>query len=259
MVGGLRLRRSARDGTAESAAAMPARRCPTEMSDRNVRLNHPTEAGDFSRWLAPAQPLPSVPMAPLDDREFATHPAFGAAIAAGLAPCRACAIAAFYDEPHRHYHARAHIREMFDHAVASGLRLSPAQALAVLFHDAVYVPGAPRGSNEMMSAQLMRVYCGALAAPLLDRAYGIIIDTADHVASCAESELVLDLDLMRLGAAPDDFARYSNAVFDEQRPLIVLADDGEARGFFESRRAPFFDRLLAREHGARRRAGQGKG
>jgi len=185
-------------------------------------------------------------MASLDHGEIATHPALAAAIAAGLSPCRIREVAACYDEPHRRYHARAHIREMLDHAVGHALPLSAAQALAVLFHDAVYVPGAPRGSNELMSAQLMRVYCSAMDAPLLDLAYRIIIDTADHVASRAESELVLDLDLMRLGARPEDFVRYSNEVFDEQRPLITLADDRAAREFFESRRAPFFDRLLAR-------------
>jgi predicted metal-dependent HD superfamily phosphohydrolase len=156
--------------------------------------------------------------------------------------------ASFYDEPHRHYHARAHIVEMFELAHYSGFALSAAQALAVLFHDAIYVPGAPRGSNESMSAQLLRVYQGSVPDPVIDLAYGIIVDTADHMPRRDESQLVLDLDLIRLGASPAQFARYSGEVFEEQRPLIALDDNQSARDFFESRRAPFFERLLAREH-----------
>ena len=178
---------------------------------------------------------------------LASHPALASALAAGLRPTQVEQAVAFYDEPHRHYHGRAHIVEMLDAAHAGGFALSPAQALAVLFHDAVYVPGAARGSNETMSAQLMRVYQGHVAGAVVEVAYAIIIDTADHVARRPESELVLDLDLIRLGAPPSAFARYSAAVFAEQRPLIALDDEAAAREYFEIQRVPFFERLLARD------------
>jgi len=136
-----------------------------------------------------------------------SHPALRPAMAAGLQPRAAEQLLAFYDEPHRHYHNRAHIREMLDASVELGLGLSPAQAFAVLAHDAVYVPGAQRGDNENLSAQLMRVYAPNVDVAVLDPAFAIIIDTTDHVPRHAESTKVLDLDLMRLGAAPDDFER----------------------------------------------------
>jgi predicted metal-dependent HD superfamily phosphohydrolase len=154
---------------------------------------------------------------------------------------------AFYDEPHRRYHNRVHLREMFEYAAMHALALSPAQTLAVLFHDAIYVPGAARGSNEALSAQLLRVYCNRLPAAVVDGAVAIILDTADHLARGEDAQLVLDLDLLRLAVAPADFERYSREVFDEQRPLIMIDDDDAAWHFFLGRRIAFFERLLQRQ------------
>jgi predicted metal-dependent HD superfamily phosphohydrolase len=176
----------------------------------------------------------------------ADHPALAPLVAAGFEPQRIEQVLRFYDEPHRRYHDRRHLHEMFDAAVALGLPLSAPQAMAVLFHDAVYVPGAARGLNEALSAQLLRVYAGGLAARLVESAYGIVIDTAEHVARSGEARLVLDLDLMRLAAPREDFIRYSREVFAEQRPLILIDDDDGAWDFFAQRRVQFFERLLER-------------
>lgn len=174
------------------------------------------------------------------------HPALAPLIAAGFAPQRLDQVLAFYDEPHRAYHDRTHLREMFDAALAMNEPLSAPQSLALVFHDAVYVPGAPRGANELLSAQLLRVYAAGVECALVDAAYGIVIDTAEHIARSRAAELVLDLDLMRLAAPPADFDRYSRQVFAEQRPLIAIADDAEALAFFCARRVPFFQQLLDR-------------
>ncbi len=176
----------------------------------------------------------------------ADHPALAPLVAAGFGAQRIEQVLRFYDEPHRRYHDRRHLHEMFDAAVALGLRLSAPQAMAVLFHDAVYVPGAARGLNEALSAQLLRVYAGGLAATLVESAYGIVVDTAEHVARSSEAQLVLDLDLMRLAAPREDFIRYSREVFAEQRPLILIDDDDGAWDFFARRRVQFFERLLER-------------
>lgn len=176
----------------------------------------------------------------------AGHPALAPLLAAGFEPQRVEQVLCFYDEPHRRYHDRRHLHEMFDAAVVLGLRLSAPQAMAVLFHDAIYVPGAARGLNEALSAQLLRVYAGRLAAPLVQAAYEIVIDTAEHVARSGEAQLVLDLDLMRLAAPREEFIRYSREVFAEQRPLILIDDDDGAWDFFARRRVQFFERLLER-------------
>jgi predicted metal-dependent HD superfamily phosphohydrolase len=175
------------------------------------------------------------------------HAALEPLVHAGFGRDRIAQVLSFYDEPHRCYHDRRHLREMFDEALALGLPLAPAEALALLFHDAVYVPGAARGSNEMMSAQMLRVYCGSLSSSIVDAACRIVVDTAEHVATDPGSEYVLDLDLMRLAAPPAQFDEYSRQVFTEQRPLIMIRDDGEAWRYFEQRRVAFFRLLLERQ------------
>lgn len=174
------------------------------------------------------------------------HPVLAPLLHAGYPAARIDQVLAFYDEPHRRYHDRRHLREMLDTARDMDCAMSPAQALALLFHDAVYVPGAARGVNEAMSAQLLRVYGAGVAPETLDLAYRIVIDTADHLARTEPSRLVLDLDLMRLAVDDASFDRYSRQVFDEQRPLVMIGDDDLAWAFFQRRRIAFFERLLER-------------
>ena len=177
----------------------------------------------------------------------AAHPALAALNRSGFPAARIEQVLALYDESHRAYHDREHIGEMLDAALALELPLSVAQVLAVLFHDAVCVPGAAPGSNEAMSAQLLRVHAAGVPAACVERACSIVLDTVAHVASQRESEVVIDLDLMRLGAERTDFERFSLAVFAEQRALIPFADDALAWACFAGRRVPFFERLLARD------------
>lgn len=175
-----------------------------------------------------------------------THAAFAGLAAAGFDGARIDAVLRFYDERHRHYHDRAHLREMLDVAVTAAVTPTPAQVLAILMHDAIYVPGAPRGTNEAMSAQLLRVYATGLDRRLVEVAAGIVLDTAEHVPHHAEAPLVLDLDLLRLAVPLPDFDRHSRQVFAEQRGLMTVDDEKAAWRLFETRRAPFFRQLLAR-------------
>ena len=175
-----------------------------------------------------------------------THPALLPLIESGFPAERIEQVLAFYDQPYRRYHDRTHLREMLDTALQMGCALQPAQSLALIFHDAVYVPGAARGVNEALSAQLLRVYGAGVPAATLDLAYRIIIDTADHLPRTEASDLVLDLDLMRLAVGSPDFERYSREVFAEQRPLVLIDDDDLAWAYFQRRRIAFFERLLER-------------
>lgn len=174
------------------------------------------------------------------------HPALAPALAAGLARESLTQTLCFYDEPHRAYHDRRHLREIFDASIALEQRLSPAQTLAVLFHDIAYAPGAKHGSNETVSAHLMRTYAWQVQARVLDDAFAIILDTADHLPRHAGSALVLDFDLMRLAAPPSEFERYSRLVFDEHRRIIPLPDEAAAWRYFERQRAAYFQSLLER-------------
>ena len=141
-----------------------------------------------------------------------------------------------YEQAHRFYHTWDHIAQMFDVAARDALPLTLAQQLAIVWHDAVYVPGLDKGANERASALLMRDHmdrAGWLAhadgRTLADTVEGIIVSTIDHVPQLAEAELVLDLDLYRLGVDFDAFQQHADAVRQEYGPLIRArgnADEG---------------------------------
>lgn len=173
------------------------------------------------------------------------HPGWRLLAAAGFSAARIDAVLGFYDEPHRVYHDRRHLRRMLDDAARHSIILSPAQALAVLFHDAVHVPGVAHGANEALSAQLLRIYSQDLEEATVRLASSIVIDTAQHEPSSAAAATVLDLDLLRLSAPVDEFNRSSHDVFAEMRPLFQAAEDCAWR-LFTARQALFFERLLAR-------------
>lgn len=154
-----------------------------------------------------------------------------------------------YDEPHRFYHTREHVLTLFEEAATRGLELSREQALAVLYHDVVYVPGAPEGANEHLSALLLRAdlarldrQCARGIRPeLITR---IIEDTARHEPTSAESMLVLDLDLLALAARPEHFHAYAELVWLEHRHLLQTY--AEPRAVFNARRHAFLTALAAR-------------
>jgi predicted metal-dependent HD superfamily phosphohydrolase len=172
--------------------------------------------------------------------------AFRPLLQAGFGRERIDQVLAFYDESHRRYHNRAHVLEMLDIAHATDFELSVCQVLAILFHDAIYVPGAPRGANEKLSAQLLRTYAADLDDATVSCAMAIVLDTIDHAARSAESRLVVDLDLLSLGAAPARFKRMTEAVFAEQQALWRSDTATQARHRFEVQRARFFRSLLRR-------------
>jgi predicted metal-dependent HD superfamily phosphohydrolase len=176
------------------------------------------------------------------------HPAFASLRRIGMSALRIEQVLRCYDEPHRCYHDRRHLREIFDEVLRHELPLAPEQALALLFHDAIYVPGAARGSNELMSAQLLRVYGEHIDSRRLEAAAAIIVDTTEHCARTPLSELVLDLDLLRLAASPAHFDAYTLEVWTEQRPLIAIDDEMVAWYYFQSRRRHFIEKLARRPH-----------
>ncbi len=156
-------------------------------------------------------------------------------------------VLALYDAPYRHYHDRRHVLEMFGQAHVRGLALNPAQALAVLFHDAVYVPGCEH--NEAASAALIATMAPGVDAATVALAAQIVLDTRTHEATVADSALVLDLDLYRLAVPAADFDAYSLAVFEENRALLAagtgLSGDALMQAFRE-RRSSFLSTLAQR-------------
>jgi predicted metal-dependent HD superfamily phosphohydrolase len=159
-----------------------------------------------------------------------------------------------YLAPARAYHHFGHVQEVLRHyrAVAEGpgWRRPTEIWLAVLYHDAVYVPG--RSDNEAASARLAVEHidrwwqgAGIDAGRIAD----LIRLTACHGALRAEdvgngdmgedARLFLDCDMAILGAPPAEFVAYDRAIAEEYRAV--------PRWLYRIRRRRFFRKLLASE------------
>ncbi len=125
-----------------------------------------------------------------------------------------------YGEPHRYYHTLTHIADLLqllhEHG---GIADGDAVTLAILFHDAVCDPA--RQDNEAASANLARDQLMLLGFPqqLLAKVERYILAT-EHGASVpaagdADLQVLLDLDLSVLAAAPDRYRAYAQAIRQE--------------------------------------------
>jgi predicted metal-dependent HD superfamily phosphohydrolase len=154
-------------------------------------------------------------------------------------------VLARYDESWRVYHNRAHVLGMFQFAHDHGFKLAPEHALAILFHDSVYDPAAPRGRNERASADLLAELCEALPFEMVATAHQIVLDTLDHVPHSTFSHLVLDLDLSPFILGARGQLDPSRLVWQEYRHLLP-DDDGQAAAVFWPARAAVLTALLAK-------------
>jgi len=147
-----------------------------------------------------------------------------------------------YAQPHRGYHGPEHLDELIALARRHTPDLDDAGQLALLFHDAVYVPGAGRGENERLSALLMRATVPAfdLGQIDLDRASRIIEATTHAEPPPAEAARVCDLDLWRLAAPWEAFQRHALGIRHEYSHLH--ADEA---AFWTARKA-FYKSMLGK-------------
>jgi predicted metal-dependent HD superfamily phosphohydrolase len=128
---------------------------------------------------------------------------------------------AHHRQPHRAYHDARHVLELLELARTHAPDLTHAERLAILFHDAVYVPGAPKGENEALSALLMRATVFALARvgtavapePAIIADADAIIRATTHAEPPGQvAARVCDLDLWRLAAPWADFLRHGEDI-----------------------------------------------
>jgi predicted metal-dependent HD superfamily phosphohydrolase len=166
-----------------------------------------------------------------------------------------------HGEPQRHYHTLQHLRECLAHCEAAAplaRRLEEVE-LALWFHDAVYDPR--RQDNEQRSADWARssVLAAGCDPAIAQRVAGLVLLTAGHEAPAdeADGQLLLDVDLAILGAAPARFDEYERQI----RAEYAHVPDpqfraGRARilaGFLARPRLyatrPFHDALEARARG----------
>jgi predicted metal-dependent HD superfamily phosphohydrolase len=147
-----------------------------------------------------------------------------------------------YVQPHRGYHGPEHLDELIELARRHTPALDEAEQIALLFHDAVYVPGAGRGENERLSALLMRATLPPLGLGVadLERASRIIEATSHAASPPDEAARVCDLDLWRLAAPWDAFERHALGIRHEY--LHLHADEA---AFWAARNA-FYRSMLAK-------------
>lgn len=157
------------------------------------------------------------------------------ALGAGANDLLHAALLARYAEPQRAYHTQQHLAEclaLFDGFAALAER--PAEVeMALWFHDAVY--DVHRHDNEAQSADwARRALCDAGApTAVAERVASLVLATRHSVAPATPDEqLLVDIDLAILGAAPARFAEYEAqirreyahvppAVFNEKRGAIL--------------------------------------
>lgn len=123
-----------------------------------------------------------------------------------------------YSEPHRAYHTLQHLGECLEWIDrAYDLAEVPAAVeLALWFHDAVY--DTRRADNELRSADLAaQVIKTAGGGCLLQQSVHTMILTTKHEAapSTGDIGLVVDIDLVILGAGGDRFTQYETQIRQE--------------------------------------------
>jgi predicted metal-dependent HD superfamily phosphohydrolase len=156
-----------------------------------------------------------------------------------LPPALAAELTAAYAEPQRAYHDASHIAEVlgwFDRVADDIGWLDPATIYAaIVFHDAIYVPGA--ADNEARSAAWLR----ASALPCdLARGAELVELTKRHgsrIDADRDAALFLDSDMAILGAEPAAFDRYNAAIAREYSAIPADA--------FRAGRATFLASVLA--------------
>lgn len=130
------------------------------------------------------------------------------------------ALCAAYAEPHRHYHTAEHIGACL--RLLARLRGSAGNAdeiaLALFFHDAVYRTRA--SDNEARSADWADAVLArhGVDAARRARVRGLILATCHNApAATADEQLLVDIDLAILGAAPAEYDAFEQAIRREYR------------------------------------------
>jgi predicted metal-dependent HD superfamily phosphohydrolase len=150
-----------------------------------------------------------------------------------LPPALAAELAAAYGEPHRAYHNTTHIAELlrwFD-TIADDVGWSEPEDVytAILFHDAIYVPGAK--DNEAKSAGWAQRAIAEHALPCrAHRVVEMIELTAQHgrlASARGDTALFLDSDMAIVAAPSAVYREYAQQI---RREYAAIPDDAYRAG-----------------------------
>ena len=144
-----------------------------------------------------------------------------------------------YGEPHRKYHTARHLEECFQKLDEVGTERPAEVELALWFHDAVY--DTRRQDNEQKSADWARASAlqAGVAREAAERVHELIMTTRhEAIPSGADAELLIDVDLSILGAAPERFDEYERQIREEYGWVPAFV--------FRRKRAEILEGFLAR-------------
>lgn len=120
-----------------------------------------------------------------------------------------------WQEPWRHYHTLRHLRECLQALERHAGLVDDyfVVALALWFHDAIYVP--QQGDNEARSAELARACLAdtGLSPERIEQVARLILATATHgVPRSGDEAVMLDVDLGILAADAARFVAYERQI-----------------------------------------------
>ena len=135
-----------------------------------------------------------------------------------------------YTGPDRAYHNLEHINQFLQELEKYRDKINHLKALqlAAIFHDAVYVPSNQDKvqSNEQQSADLTENYLEKLGLPadIIQEVMSLILATKYHqtIRDNPDSSIFMDIDMLILGAPPDVYDHYVQAIRQE---YAFLPDD----------------------------------
>lgn len=173
-----------------------------------------------------------------------------------------------YRSPGRHYHTLDHVLDVAaryrEVSAGPGWQDPATVLLAVLAHDAVYVPGAI--DNEARSAALAQTWAGQVPGADAERAAALVLATANHRGGPSPGQDLdldhfLDCDMAVLGADPRAYDAYAAGVAAEYAPVVgadafAAGRAGWIRGALGAERlfrSAWFGRLEAAARGNLRR------
>jgi predicted metal-dependent HD superfamily phosphohydrolase len=144
----------------------------------------------------------------------------------GCAPILFEVVREAYNTPSRFYHTWQHITACLDVFAVRSFDNPRTVLLALLFHDAIYVPG--RKDNEAKSAELAEQLIAQYSnVPIEERQKiaRLILLTANHHAQnhnlSADEAKLIDIDLSILGAEWSVYERYAQDVRREFCPAVT--------------------------------------
>jgi|SRR6266850_2717862 len=156
-----------------------------------------------------------------------------------------------YSEPHRAYHTVRHVEEclvQLEEARALAEH-APEVELALWFHDAIYDP--KRQDSEERSADWAHeaALAAGVAAVSAQRVRALVMATRHKaVPQGADAQVLVDIDLAILGAAPERFDEYERQIREEYAWVPDFLFHRERRRILEdfSARPSIFSTLFFR-------------